>query len=157
MPGFLRPKRHRRRRRRKHPKKRPGIPPKREVLPEPIQAVPAKVTPTNKENLAVPSQAFNNFGGSDLGKQFSKPFEIEFQFCFVSDFKLLDENKFKSYFPSWSRKRREANAILEDEYIVPESRLFNITKTGFGTITYDWRDVINDYLRSVSNKIDTWI
>ncbi len=84
-------------------------------------------------------------------------FEIEFHFCSVSDFKLLDGNKFKSYFPSWSRKRREANAILEDEYIVPESRLFNITKTGFGTITYDWRDVINDYLRSVSNKIDPWI
>ena len=54
---------------------------------------------------------------------------------------FLSDAQFKDFFPSWSssnsRKKRHTRIL--------EGRIFNITNSGFGTISYDWRDVIGTY------------
>ena len=47
---------------------------------------------------------------------------------------LLSDQDFNKFFPSWSRKKRAT--------LIQESRLFNVTGLGFGTISYPWTDVI---------------
>lgn len=54
---------------------------------------------------------------------------------------FLSELEFKEFFPSWSESGRKKRAT-----VVTEGRIFNITSSGFGTVTYDWRDVFGTYL-----------
>lgn len=54
---------------------------------------------------------------------------------------FLSELEFKEFFPSWSESGRKKRAT-----VVTEGRIFNITSAGFGTVTYDWRDVFGTYL-----------
>ena len=49
---------------------------------------------------------------------------------------LLSDQDFNKFFPSWSRKKRAT--------LIQESRLFNVTGLGFGTISYPWTDVIGN-------------
>ena len=50
---------------------------------------------------------------------------------------FISSSEFESFFPSWSRKKRHT--------LVNEAKIFNITSTGFGTVSYPWTDVIGTY------------
>jgi hypothetical protein len=110
---------------------RPGVspvalqaPPKREAIPERPQESPA-------------SPAFDGFGshGQDLGQGFSmtRAESVGKTSPFLSD------DKFNDFFPSWSRDKRSTDVV--------ESKFFNISGSGWGTISYPWTDVIDTYAK----------
>lgn len=112
----------------KRPSKRPGQAPasilkpvtntqKRQVEKKKVQEAPKLKDPEVTKDIKV--------GDLDNGELDKNPF--------------LTELEFKEFFPSWSDRRKKRATV------VTEGRIFNITSSGFGTVTYDWRDVINTY------------
>ena len=119
-------------RRRKRPnRQRPGIPPK--GILKPVVNTKRQVSKAPKATQKVPETAVSK-------DEMPEPETID-----LGDFEdkknpFLSDTKFKEFFPSWtnSRKKRHTRIL--------EGRLFNITTSGFGTISYDWRQVINQYV-----------
>ena len=97
---------------------RPGTPTLSQKRPAPIAKIPA----IEEEEPVEPAL-----------KDVSTDNRLEF-----SDGKnpLLSDSDFQKFFPSWSRKKRAT--------LIQESRLFNLTGSGFGTVTYPWTDVIGN-------------
>lgn len=117
-------------------RKRPGQPPKNKAplgaapILDPVtntkkrqvEKLPAKLT---LEDTASLKQKEIEIGDLDNGEMEKNPF--------------LSSSQFKDFFPSWAEKRKKRATV------VTEGRIFNITTSGFGTVTYDYRDVIGTY------------
>lgn len=99
---------------------RPGAP----TLSQKRPAAPAKIPAIEEISIVEPALKDDNTDN-----------RLEF-----SDGKnpLLSDSDFQKFFPSWSRKKRAT--------LLQESRLFNLTGSGFGTVTYPWTDVIGTYI-----------
>ena len=119
------------RRRRRPNRQRPGIPPK--GILKPVVNTKREVAKAPKATQKVPEAVVSK-------DEMPEPETID-----LGDFEdkknpFLTDSKFKEFFPSWtnSRKKRHTRIL--------EGRIFNITTSGFGTISYDWRQVINQYV-----------
>jgi len=99
---------------------RPGTPTLSQKRPAPIAKTPAVAEEEPVLEPALKDESDNRLEFSD-GKN-----------------PLLSDSDFQKFFPSWSRKKRAT--------LIQESRLFNLTGSGFGTVTYPWTDVIGTYI-----------
>ena len=97
---------------------RPGTPTLSQKRPAPIAKTPAVAEEEPVLEPALKDESDNRLEFSD-GKN-----------------PLLSDSDFQKFFPSWSRKKRAT--------LIQESRLFNLTGSGFGTVTYPWTDVIGN-------------
>ena len=125
-------------RRRKQPKRRPNRPGKRPQVLKPVantkkvkRKPEPEIAPTPElENPALSVQAeITNVEQPDV--------KVPQQNTDMERAPFISSSEFESFFPSWSRKKRHT--------LVNEAKIFNITSTGFGTVSYPWQDVIGTY------------
>ena len=134
-------------RRRKQPKRRPNRPgqrpeilqpvqntKKRQIKPKPVQKTPSSIQKTPAA-LSV---------HEEIAKVEEPELKVPEQSGDMERAPFLTSSEFESFFPSWSRKKRAT--------LVNEAKIFNITTTGFGTISYDWSDVIGTYASYLHKK-----
>ena len=123
--------------RRKQPKRRPNRPGQRPEILKPVQNTkkrqikPNPVQKTPSSNIQkTPALAVQD----EIAKVEEPELKVPEQSGDMERAPFLSNSEFESFFPSWSRKKRAT--------LVNEAKIFNITTTGFGTISYDWQDVI---------------
>jgi len=125
-------------RRRKQPKRRPNRPGKRPQILKPV--VNTKKVKRKPEPEIAPKPALENpaLSVQDEITNVEQPdVNVPQQNTDMERAPFISSSEFESFFPSWSRKKRHT--------LVNEAKIFNITSTGFGTVSYPWTDVIGTY------------
>ena len=120
--------------RRRPNRQRPGVPPKGILKPVVnTKNTKRQVSKAPKVTQKVPEEVVSKDVMPD-------PETIDLGDFEDSKNPFLSDSKFKEFFPSWSNSRKKRHTRIL------EGRIFNITNSGFGTISYDWRQVINQYV-----------
>ena len=125
-------------RRRKQPKRRPNRPGKRPQILKPVENT--KKVKRKPEPEIAPTAELENPALSvqeEIRTVEQPDVKVPQQNTDMERAPFISSSEFESFFPSWSRKKRHT--------LVNEAKIFNITSTGFGTVSYPWQDVIGTY------------
>lgn len=102
---------------------------KRNIQPKPVQKAPEPVAKTPALSVQ-----------DEIAQVETPDLKVPQQNGDMERAPFLTSGEFESFFPSWSRKKRAT--LVKHAKIF---NFFNVTSTGFGTVTYPWQDVVGTY------------